>query len=275
MANSTLERDYYDLADQIADYLGFPTGLLHLMEKSLTPDQGRQVRILKKLLKSGISQLYFPPSIPGGDGPVDWTFLHPVAEIDFPAGVQNIILPDDFGAAEGSIQIAPSVSLVWYPIPIRNIGMVLQQYAQFPQMVSRPLLAAVSPLKGTQGLVSQRKQLWLFPITDQDYTLQVQYYVLPDMLTGAAPYLWGGAAHSETFKWSCLAAAEIELDNIANGPCKMQFMERLVASISMDRKSRAQNLGANRDLSDVNRRGRGGWWHTSDVIKVNGVIPGA
>ena len=54
---------------------------------------------------------------------------------------------------------------------------------------------------------------------------------MPDYLSTPFPYAYGGAEHAETILESCLAVAELRLDDMA-GPHNQQFMARLAASIS-------------------------------------------
>ena len=57
---------------------------------------------------------------------------------------------------------------------------------------------AVRPLKGTTLTAGQRFDLYVFPIADQEYTLNLRYYVLLNDLTTARPYPYGGMTHAET-----------------------------------------------------------------------------
>jgi hypothetical protein len=114
----------------------------------------------------------------------------------------------------------------------------------------------------------------VWPFADEDYTVEFTYYLIPDALSGAAPYAYGGAAHAETILASCKAAAERDLDDITDGPQMRNFRERLAASVAHDRRFKPQHLGYNADRSD--RRGwRDGRRHGWDgaVATWNGVEP--
>jgi hypothetical protein len=140
----------------------------------------------------------------------------------------------------------------------RNEGALREMYAATPTMTGPPMLAALSPLKGTTGIAGQRFILHMFPAADQNYTLQAQYYINPDYLSGAFPFAYGGAPHAETILESCLAIAEQRRDD-AMTVHTAKFKERLLASISMDRRLKPQKLGLNRDESDTRQ------WQRSDV----------
>ncbi len=104
--------------------------------------------------------------------------------------------------------------------------------------------------------------------------MRFQYYLLPDYLTTNYPYALGGMAHAETVLESCLAVMEERLDDITRGqgPHGIAFMGRLAASISMDRKSKAQTLGRNRDGSDDVGLRPDGWNHYQNAIGYRGLI---
>jgi hypothetical protein len=183
-------------------------------------------------------------------------------------------LPDDYGGLEGQITVAASgsTSLAWYPVDFMPIGRLYQQYAQFPVTTGRPQMCCQEPLKGTSGLLGQQFRLKIWPVADQAYTIQFQYYLNPDALTGAFPYCYGGAQHAETILESCLAIAEERLDDTSEVH-GAKFKERLAASISKDRTQKPQKLGYNRDCSDYRYWGRDGRFpdHVQAWITVDGV----
>lgn len=264
---STLSMPSGQIFASVADFLGYPRG-----EAYGEPEPSKQQAIaIKNIIASGTRQFYYPPPIQGSDVTTDWSFLHPTASVLFAQGAKSVTLPDDFGGLEGRVTIAPSTTLVWWELEVRNEGAVRAMYAQFPAMVSRPIMTALAPIKGTTGTAGQRFEMLVFPKADQDYTLQFQYYVLPDAASMAFPYLYGGAAHTETILASCLAMAEQLRDNMA-GVHTMRFQERLIASIGMDRKNKAQSLGYNGDGSDRMNRQTPAFWHFGDRVLVNGVL---
>lgn len=261
---STLQLKFSDFTGQVGLFLGYGMGSAN----GDTAWNTQTTNIINGIVASGIRQFYFPPAPEGEGSSYDWSFLKPVALIDFPLGSKIALLPDDFGGFEGEITLSSNQSQVWWPIKLVGIGQINKEYSALPAATGRPLLACLEPLKGTSINKSQRFQLVLWPLADQDYTLQFQYYLLPDMLTGNAPYCYGGAAHAETILESCLAIAEQRLDD-ASSVHSMKFNERLVASISIDRKSKPQNLGRNMDRSDRRFWGRD-WQHYQSRILVNG-----
>jgi hypothetical protein len=233
----------------------------------------RQQQVLDSCIKSGLRQFYFPPPLPGSATSYDWSFLRPVANIDLPPGVapgpQVLPLPDDFGGLEGDFTVLSNVSQVTWPIRVYNEGQVRQAFSVTPAASGRPLMIAMAPVKGTTAVKGQRFQLTVFPLADLDYTLQFTYYVLPDYLSGAFPFVYGGSAHTETVLESCKAMAEQNLDD-AMSVHTMKFQERLAASIAIDRKYKEQIGGYMGDRSDGPRMRR--WQqHGWSAVQVQGV----
>lgn len=198
---------------------------------------------------SGLRCFYFPPPVEGASS-YEWSFLRPVATIPFPVNTSVVPLPDDFGGFEGNLTILTSGSTAQpWRIEWKNEGSIREMYSVCPTQSGPPMFAAVAPLKGTTGTAGQRFQLVMFPLADQTYTLQGTYYISPDFLSGAFPYAYGGAPHAETMLESCLAIAEQRRDD-AMSVHTAKFKERLLASMSMDRRLKPQKLGLNRDRSD-------------------------
>lgn len=219
-----------------------------------------QQAILDDSTQSGLRRFYYPTSVEGESQPYDWSFMHPSANLDLlPASTnpQTIRLPDDFGGFEGSLNVLTTASTAqpWL-IEWTNSPRIRQMYSVTPSMTGPPMYAAVEPLRGTGATFGQRFELLIFPIADQEYTLQANYYVNPDYLTGAFPYALGGPEHTETILESCLAVMEERLDD-TQGPHAQAFASRLKASIGMDRKKKPQKFGPNIDRSDGNRWDRG------------------
>jgi hypothetical protein len=260
MAESSLSIAYYELANRVGRFLGYPNDLIRLSPKGLTKSQEFQRGRLRDVLTSGLRQFYFPPVVQGMASPTSWSFMHPTGTVVLPVGANKFQLPDDFGGIEGRVTLAPSQSQVWWPLEVRNESAIRAMFAAFPETTSRPQMVAVAPLVGTGATEGQRFEMVVWPAADQQYELQFQYYLLPDALDGSKPYAYGGAAHAETLLESCLAIAEQMIDDMP-GVHTAKFQERLIASIGMDQKFKAQNLGYNRDNSDRRGSSNGPWWH--------------
>lgn len=241
---STLNLQFKELQARVGSFMGWGRGAAY-QDPAWNDQQQFEV---DGIVGSGLRQFYFP-AIEGAVG-YEWSFLRPTATFDLPSGAQTLALPDDFGGFEGQLTLLTtnSTSLPWR-IEWRNEGIIRQMYSVTPSMTGAPKYATEQTLKGTTATQSQRSQLFVFPQADQDYTLQGQYYINPDYLSGAFPYAYGGAPHAETLLESCLCVAEQRLDD-ANAVHAQKFQERLMASIAMDRRNKPQKLGYNDDRSD-------------------------
>lgn len=262
---STLSLKYSDYAGEVGFYLGWGRGTAN-GDVAWTAQQ--QITI-DSLVATGIRTFNVPPAVDQDGGTFSWSFLRPTATISLAAGKSVLPLPDDFAGFEGALTISSPTGNVWWPIELVNEGQVRELYARSPTITGRPMLAAEQWTKGTGATAGQRAQLYVYPIADTAYQFQVQYYLLPDYVSGAFPYPYGGAAHSETIKAACLAAAELFLDNMI-GPMHENFKMRLSSSMAQDRKSKPQRIGRNRDNSDTQAL-RSGWNHWGSQITVNGV----
>ncbi len=245
---STLAIAWKELQARIGSYLGWGRGALY-GDLAWTAQQQFE---LDGITASGIRQFNNPPVLEGEAGSYDWSFLKPTATLVLDISASTIDLPDDFGGMEGALTLLSSQSQQWFPIDLVNEGKIRQAFSEVPQATGRPIWAAVVPLKGTGTTQGQRFQLFVYPAADQQYTLQVRYYILADFINGASPYPYGGASHAETLLESCLSIAESRLDDSLTVH-KALFMERLAASVSADRRFKPQTLGYNGDSSESRR----------------------
>jgi hypothetical protein len=257
---SSLSIQWSELQARVGSFLGFGRGAKY-------GDQAWTDQIqfeLDGIVASALRKFYHQALPEGQEVAYDWSFLRPTSQLTLTSGTSVVPLPGDCGAIEGPITILTTTrtSQPWR-IEWRNNGQVRQMFSVTPQMTGPPMYVAEDVLKGTTATQGQQRQLLFFPQADQDYTLNLTYYVNPDYLNGAFPYAYGGSQHSETILEGCLAVAERRLDDAATVHA-MEYEKCLQASISIDRRNKAQHLGVNGDRSDLQERGyRGGdnhWW---------------
>ena len=222
-----------------------------------------QQQMIDSATKSGVRSFYYPDRLEGESSAWDWSFLHPTATLLLPQGVQQVVMPDDFGGFEGPVTLVATATTAWpYEIKWTNEGNIRQMYTVSPTMTGLPRFVAPSAMKGVGPARSTQWLMLVYPQTDQEYTLQCQYYVNPDAITTGNPYSWGGPQHAETILESCKAALERSLDDSITTHA-IRFKERLAASIDMDRKAKSQRTGYNRDRSDdYGGRGYNSHWFT-------------
>lgn len=247
MAEPTLNIPMTRLAGRIGDYLGYGYGAV-FGEKAWTD---RQVLRINDCLDSALRQFYFPGAAGGGPATYEWSFLRPYAELTLSEGEFELELPQDFGGlgSQITVQAADDTSSIGWPIDVANEPSVRAKLALYPAATGRPVTAAVAPQRGVTAARSPRMNMVVYPTADMDYTLGMAYSLVPDALTSANPWAYGGAEHAETLVASCLAMAELLVDG-KKAERWAYWETRLAASLGIDRMKKGQNLGYNADRSD-------------------------
>lgn len=246
MPESTLTLTVDDLNAEIGHYLGYGRGAVF----NETAWNQYQLNNLKALLKTGLSNVYTPPRLSEREVPHNWSFLRPFGQFTLLPQQNTIDLPGTFAGFESPLYITtPTAANRNWLLQIANEGMVAQLTAQQPSTVGAPRIACEKVLPDTSRTGSTRSVIFVWPKSDSVYTLTASYKHLPSALTGSYPYPPGGAEHAELFKASCISAAEMQLDGI-RGPRYQEFMDRLAASVYVDRKRKGQFIGFNADRSD-------------------------
>lgn len=261
MAESSLNIPMSQLLSQVGAWLGYGPGL----DFGGAAWTARQARNARECLDSGLRMFYYPSE------PYQWSFLRPTALLSLAEGETELDLPDDFGGLEGRLTLSADNSS-WLPVQVGNEGFVREMLAREPGAAGKPVWAAVAPSRGLAAGRSSRATLVFFPQADRAYTVGARYYLLPQALTAAAPYAYGGAAHAETILAACRAAAERDFDDETSGPQASYFKERLAASIALDARNKAQSFGYNADRSDdwpdgADRRGN----HAYSAVTFDGI----
>jgi len=227
-----------DLQTAVADFLS--------MTSRAVPTDATDLARVNDAIDAGLRQFYFPALLREREVH-EWSFLRPTATLDTISSVGDYSLPSDLGGIEGNLTYA--VDQNYAPVVIRGEGFIRQQ-RQANVGSGKPQFAAIQPVV-TNGATGQRYRLLLWPSPDGAYQLTFRYNVLPDSLTSSNPYPLGGTAHAETLLQSCRAAAD-RMFNDTIGSEQQLFLDRLAASVSMDRRYLAPaHFGLNLDRSDL------------------------
>lgn len=201
----------------------------------------KQLFELEGVLESGLHRVYFPHMI--DDRPAyEWSFLTPAAEITLPSGDRSVALPADFNGLVGGITVTQSGGGMFAELTFENEALLDRYYGQQPDTTGQPGTCAIRPVRGTTAKRGQRYEFYVYPLPDVAYTLRFRYNLIPEALTTANPYPYGGAMMREVFLESCLAVAEQKLNDESTIHA-MEFDRRLAAAISQDRRNKAQQLG--------------------------------
>lgn len=245
----SLAVSYAELLEETGAFLGFGRG--EAAGDPAWPD--RDERHLRSCVKAGVHQVYFPPLLPGTRTAHAWTFLRPVGRVLLTAAQNWAPLPEDFGGFEGAgyARVTGSDSDAGTAAEVVTPGMILALRTASPSATGRPMRLAEARVKSGGGS-PQKSRLEVYPTPDQAYTVALTYYVVPAMLDGSHPWVYGGPEHAQTYLQSCLAAAEQRRDGV-RGPQWELFVDRLAASVSLDQRRQGERLGYNGDRGNLPR----------------------
>ena len=162
---------------------------------------------------------------------------------------QDFDLPDDYGRILGDLTIFDN----------HRMHCVVKQRSEYevtrarantntnPQASRMYAIRQKFPFAGATS--GERWEIMLYPTPDTAYTFQYRYEVLANMLTSAAPYPYGGAAHADTILAACQAEAARLFKPSMSPAMESRWQERLRASLDMDQQT-IPNFGYNGDPSN-------------------------
>ena len=171
-------------------------------------------------------------------------------------------LPDDHAGFTSNLNYSQGDNS-WYSIELREMQQILDLRQQNIGQISpssRPAFAAEVPVSSTDTrafrtrttgseIRGQRYELHVWPEPNATYTLHAKHNQIQDT-TSFNDYPLGGMAHGETILASCLATAELRIED-QRGIHWQNFMERLRASVHRDRvQFTPRSWGYNADRSN-------------------------
>ena len=241
---STLALTMDQIKAQVAFHQGWSRGTAY----DETEWTDREQFAIDGIVNAGLDRFY-RPHVPGVlDAGYSWSFMRPTVSLTLASGTRYVVLPDDFGGLEGEIAVSSSSSTGHAPLPVTADAW--RHYAFNDNVTGPPRWASLQcQAPNSKG---QKFHLQVFPEADAAYTLEFQYYLHGQALTASFPYPLGGAEHAQTVLEACLSVSEERLDDMPamSGPHGQAFLNRLMASVAVDRKKKPQLVGAMRDDSD-------------------------
>jgi hypothetical protein len=242
LSEPTLNAAFNTLQGDVGLFLGYGRGENNGEEKWDVYQQ----RDIDQCVKGGMRKFYYCG--------YQWSFLKPTSTVTLTSGEQYVDLPDDYGSSDGRIAVS-TTSTGWSPMAFGGPGPIHQAYTRSATQTGSPMFVCEEPVKGTTQDAGQRYRLRIYPIADQDYTFRFTYSLNPNYLSGTKPYAYGGPQHAETLLAACKATAEIDLDDVSEGPQFKEFMRLMEVSMRIDARNKPALLGYNGDRSDSRE-----WW---------------
>lgn len=207
-----------------------------------------QLQDATDVLDAALRRLYEPNILPGEREKHQWSFLMPTKRFQFAANEWRYTLPADFAMLNGPIAYARGEDTIYPTIDIVGPQHIYKRQ-QRDDAAGRPSMAAVE-VKAPDGTSPTRYELIVYPTSDADYELSLNYRVNPYTLANDADLPLGGQPHSQTLISACLAECAV-FDELNDGQDEARFIEQMRASISHDRRlSSPETLGTNTDGSD-------------------------
>lgn len=253
MAQSTLNLTTAELQSYVARFCGMSSTTY----SSLTASEQAEV---DRFVRAGLRRFYNPPPIPGERVGHQWSFLSPRGTITTVADQAAYDLPDDFaGIIEGVLTWGTGNA---NREPVRVVSdAVYRKALQVDTATGRTRIATILPKSDAGDVATDGTpdnptafEILLHPIPDEDdLVLSFRYMAIQDAVTsGIAPI--GGALHADTIVAACRYAASEIAEPKLQQYHKSIFMERLAASVSLDRRiTSVSSLGYNGDNSDATR----------------------
>lgn len=172
----------------------------------------------------------------------EWSFLRPNVTATLRDGEKVVSLPHLSGV-EGEISVRNTDGTAGY-CSIKNISpfKIAEMHNQNPESTGVPQYASVRSTKGP-GQNGQGFEIYVWPEADQDYLLEVQGYVNPEMPDEAHPYPYGGPEHVETILEMTYAMVEERILNIKGIHCS-NVPQRLRESMDLDHRKKPKFVGA-------------------------------
>lgn len=242
-----------DLKAQVGHYLGWGSSGWAASKESR----------IETLVKSGVTQFYWPPPSPQHPQGWSWSFLKPMGSLTTSAEEND--LPAGFHSLRGPVMLN-TTDYSQIELPVVNEARLRQLWYQSDNREAKPEYCAIRP-KSTTGTAPQIWELLLHPQPDTSYTIEYPYTAVPNEISDTYPYAWGDAVHGNTILYSCLAEAEVR-ENNEKGTMWDKFMQRLDASITIDKKTGPKFIGYNRDWGINRRENRNIYWREDSNFTV-------
>jgi hypothetical protein len=204
------------------------------------------------MIMIGENMFYGGTKMPGEETIHAWSFLQSVQTISVTANDASWDLPDGFGGFAAPHMEYAITGKPTNIVRIVEYSEILRMRYENPSLTSAEFLLAVAKNQKTRDQsTGQRFELQLYPTPSAALSLYVPYYLNPQiMVATTGEYPLGGQPHGMTLLEACLAAAELHINDIDQGPHWKEFMRHMADSIAFDRaRTTPTHFGRNEDHS--------------------------
>jgi len=199
------------------------------------------------VINGGCRQAYWPQN---GH---EWSWLQPFHKLKVDSSQDDYTLPATVVDVYDNLTYSKDDNS-WNPVEKTGPQRILyMREANQTGSSGYPLLFAFCP-KDHPGVEEHRNKIMLWPKPDQEYTLNLPVKIAPAELSNERPVPYGGPQFGELILSSCLAVAELRINN-EKGVHSVTFQEQLAAAVAVDdSRHRGTFVGYNSDNSDGDSR---------------------
>lgn len=250
MLDTELRTSYSKLQSELGFWLGYGRGA----EFSEVAWDAYTTRTLVSLIEGALRRVYTAHK---------WLFLKPNTEFTLASGANTIPMPLDWAGheSEAILQLDSSGAAPYCTIPWVGPQRVRVMLGEFPSVTGPPEMIAEEMLRGVKVDLPQQGQLIVYPVADQAYTLNIEYYMMPPAALAKLPYVYGGPQYSQLFIDACLCEGQNLLFGRL-GDRQAIYNESLAVAVELDMRQKPRNLGLNttreREPGTQRRRGLAG-----------------
>lgn len=234
---STLVLDFDDLSAKVGQHIGYGR-----TSGNWTTEQEA---VITEIVNAGYRQVLSPPTAPGERRPHLWSFLIKTDTQQFTADDYDYGLDDDVGGIVGNMTYIPDDNI---SNTVRVVSQLQWEAAyQYNDSSGVPDKVAIFPTSHA-GTAEYDREMRFHPVPDSTYTVNYRYYWLAPKLDSSNKYPGFGPEHADLLLQSCLDKAEQWVEDTV-GQHHQLFLERLAASVALDRRVAPHYLGYASDPS--------------------------
>ena len=219
---ATTQLEWADCMNEVAAYLGAG---YESSPSVPTTWNAETTRGITRSVASGYNKLLYPPDYV-------WSWMRSVGRIQTVSGQAAYLMPEDYGGLK--TQMTYDSSTGWVPVTQKPMSQILR-LRQSSSSGGYPTHVAFVTQK-LDGVAAQREVAEFWPPPNGAWTLSFVYDIRPTPFDSDHPVPLGGPEVSEALKQLCIAAAELDLEDIPEGPHWKDAQRCLAEAIRRDKQ---------------------------------------